>query len=258
MSGLKVTRTMICNDLHIPWHDVKAVNLCLDILDDRKLDRLILNGDVLDFYNVNMHGPKSPLVQQTLEDELEAGREFVEKLRKRFPKLEIIWTEGNHLTRLNRFIIKHAKPFWNLLVAEKHLELERHNIKFIPYQRPYQIENTNCFVVHSPPSYGQNGARTSLLKKMDQTFIYGCTHRQQSAFQTGASGEVYGAYFNGWLGSVDATDEHREVFSYAKGHQNWQQCFIIVNVIDGTEYHVNQYSIRNHRVVVDGYLYDGN
>lgn len=255
---MSTTRTMVINDLHIPWHCEKSLNLVLNIFEDRKLDRLIINGDMLDMYCVNMHGPKSPLIETTLQDELDAGANFIKKLRERFPRKEIVLCAGNHLVRLNRFILKHAKPFWNVLTVEKHLELERHSIEFYPYQAPCRLEDTNCYVVHSPPSYGQNGARTSLLKKLDRTFIYGCTHRQDSAFMTGASGEVHAAYFNGWLGSVDATPEHKEIFSYAKGHQSWQQCFCIVTIVDHTEFHVNQYTIKNHKAVVDGYLYDAN
>lgn len=257
----KITRTMVINDIHIPYHNSKLINLSggglvLDILEDLKLDRLIINGDLMDMYGVNSHGPKDPGVIETLEDELQAGVEFIENLRKRFPKLEIVYLFGNHSTRLNRYIIKNAKPFWNLLTIEKQLRLEENGIEYYPYQEKYQIENSNCFVVHSPPSYGVNGARTSLLKKLDQTFIYGCTHREQKACITAASGEVHAAYFNGWLGSVDETESHREVFSYTKGHQDWQNCFIIVTVVDGKEHHINQYSIRNERVIVDGFLYE--
>jgi hypothetical protein len=247
---------MVINDLHIPWHDTKAVSLVLDIFEDLNLDHLILNGDILDFYNVNMHGPKHPDSAATHQDELDAGLDFFKKLRERFPGKELTHLDGNHIHRLERFILKNAKAFWNVVTHDKYFQYEELDINHHPYQYKYQIEKTNCFVMHSPPSYGQNGARTSLLKKLDQTYIYGCTHRQQSAFVTGASGEVHAAYFNGWLGSTNETPEHTEIFSYAKGHQDWQQCFIIVTVVDETEFHVNQYSIRNHRCVVDGNLYE--
>lgn len=250
-----ITRTMVINDLHLPFHDVKSVELVIEIAKDISVNRLIINGDLLDFYNVNRFS-KSPNVQITLEDELNCGKEFIKNLRKDLPKTEIVFLFGNHEARLNSYIVNSAPAFWNLLLVENHLELDRYNIQWHHYQEKYQIENTNCFVVHSPPSYAQNGCRASLLKKLDQTFIYGCTHREAKACLTGASGEVYAAYFNGWLGSVDLTPEHKQVFSYAKGHQNWQQCFCIVNTINGNEFFVNQYSIRNHKVCVDGFLYE--
>lgn len=259
--ALSITRTMIINDVHIPYHnskliDVDATGLIPEIIDDLKLDRLIINGDLLDMYSVNMHGPKHPDVKETLEEELIAGRNFFESMRKRFPKLEIVYLMGNHENRLDRFILKNSKVFWNLLTVENYLELDNLNVEWFPYNHKYRLEKTNCFIQHSPPSYGVNGARTSLLKKLDQCHIYGCTHREQKACVTAASGKTYSVYFNGWLGSTNQTKGHTEVFSYAKGHEDWQNCFTIVNVINEKEHHVNQYSIRNNKVCIDGYIYE--
>ena len=252
-------RTIVFGDVHIPFHDPKIISgdargLILDIAHDIKIDRILINGDLLDMYGVNMHGPKSPIVHTTIEDELVAGREFFHALRERFPDTEIVLNMGNHEHRLNRFITQHCKSFHNLLRIEKFLELDRLGIEWYPYQHKYQIDGTSCFVMHSPPSYGVNGARTSLLKKMDETYLYGCTHREQQAHLTASSGNVYSAYFVGWCGSSDLTPEHREVFSYAKGHQNWQRSFAIVNTYEG-QFHVNTYSIRDYSCVVDGFLY---
>lgn len=252
-----ISRTMIIGDVHVPFHDTKSLGLVLDILEDRKLDRLVINGDFFDFYCINSHGPKHPDIQATLEYELESGREMLVNLRKRFPDLKIVFNSGNHEWRLDRFIINNCPAFWNLFTLENYIDFEGLDIEYYPYNNKYQLEKTNCFIQHSPPSYGVNGARTSLLKKLDQTYIYGCTHREQKACITAASGQVHAAYFNGWLGSATETSEHAQVFSYAKGHQDWQQCFIIATVRDETEFFINQYSIRNHSVVVDGFLFEG-
>lgn len=252
-----ISRTMVFNDPRIPFHDVKSLDLVLDIFEDLDLDRMVINGDLLDFYNVNSHGPKHPDISTNLEDELIAGREFFEGLRERFPKKEIVFIFGNHEDRLDRFIVKNSKQLWGLLTLENFINFDRLNIEYHHYNYRYQLENTNCFIQHSPPSYGQNGARTSLLSKPNATFIYGCTHRVQHSCNTDAHGNVHSVYFNGWLGSTTDTKEHTRVFSYAKGHQNWQQAFCIVTVEGGEQFHINQYLIRDHKVVVDGSLYEG-
>ena len=255
-----IKRMMVIGDVHLPWSNSKLLSkectgLIPDIIEDLKLDKLIINGDLLDYYCVNSHGPKHPDIATTLQDEMDSGRIFFESLRKRFPDLEVTYIFGNHEDRLDRFILKNAKPFWNILTTENHCRLDDHNIEYFHYNHEYQVENTNLYVQHSPPSYGVNGARTSMLAKLDRSYIYGCTHREQKAAGTGASGERYFVYFNGWLGSTTETAEHRRVFSYAKGHDNWQEAFSLVTVIDGQKYHVNQHSIVNNSAVVDGVLY---
>ena len=229
--------------------------MLLDILEDSKCEALIINGDLGDMYNWNRYGVH-PDVTVDMETELYLIRMFLKNLRKRFPSLTIIFCLGNHEVRFENWIIEKAKPMHNLVRLEKELCFEEYNIEYYPYQHKYQIEDSKTFVTHSPSSYGVNGARTSMLNKLDETWIYGCTHREQAAHATPSSGKGISSFFNGWCGSVDETPNHAKVFSYRKGHFGWQQCFIMVTTIDRVETHVTQYSIRNHKTVVDGTLYD--
>lgn len=210
---------------------------------------------MLDMYNCNSYG-KHPDVTFSLEDELAVGKEFFTKLRDDFPTLEIIFLYGNHEHRFERWVIEKSKPLHNILRLEYELQLAQNGIEFYPYNWKYQVDKTSLFIQHSPPSYGVNGARTSLLAKADESYIFGCTHRQQHATITAGSGKIHEVYFNGWVGSIDETHQHIQVFSYRKGHTSWQQCFAMVTVMDETEFIVNQYNIRNHKCVVDGVLYE--
>jgi len=206
-------------------------------------------------YNWNRYGIH-PDVTVSMDDEIFLVRRFLENLRKRFPKLEIIYMFGNHEARYEKWVIEKARPLHNRLRLESEYGLENLNIEFYPYGFKYQVDNTNLFLMHSPPSYGVNGARTSLLRKNDESYLFGCTHREQNAHITAGSGKRYMCYFNGWGGSVNETPNHAKVFSYRKGHFGWQKCFSIVTVIDGDKFNLNQYSVVDHRVVVDGIVYD--
>lgn len=251
-----LTRYIVFNDVHVPFHDTKALSLIYDIIEDIPLDGIIINGDFLDAFNLNSHQPKDPEVITSLEEEFFEARELLEELRKRNPKKKIVYLAGNHLFRLDRFVMKHCPSFYNILTSEKMLQLERLDIEFYPYNTAYQLEKTRLYIQHSPPSYGENGARTSLLKKPNGSFIYGCTHRMQHSSITDINGVVNSVWFNGWLGSVDETPEHVRVFSYAKGHSNWQKCFSLVTVVNGKEFHVQQIPIVNNSCVVDGAYYE--
>ena len=226
----------------------------INVAKDVNLNEIVINGDLLDFYNVNSHGPKHPDIIDTLESEIADGREFLTQLRATFPKTKIHFIYGNHEDRLDRFIVKNCRAFHSMVKLETQLNLNGLNITWQPYNSYYQLSK-NLRVQHSPPSYGVNGARTSLLTKLDMSYIWGCTHRIQHATVTGASGEIYEAFFNGWMGSTTLSDQHERVFSYAKKHENWQQCFSIVDVV-GDDHFVNQCLIKNGRVVFEGKIYE--
>lgn len=254
---IRMTLTGVINDVHLPFHDPRAVNLVLDIFESMGIHRLIINGDLLDFLNISLHGPKHPDIQETLENELFSGQEFLSNLRKRFKGVEIVYLFGNHEDRLNRFIIQKCPAFWNVLRLETQLNLDSLDIHYLPYNGFYQLEDSKLRIQHSPPSYGINGTMTSLYNKLDHDYMYGCTHRMQHSARTGASGAVYNAWFNGWLGSTSLTETHSHVFSFAKGHDNWQQCAAVIATIDGQTTHVHQFPIINYSAYVGGDLYVG-
>lgn len=249
------TKTAVINDLHRPFHDKKSLDLTLQIIENVGVDRIILNGDIMDMYNVNSHGPTHPLVGTLLSNEIDDTRLFLQNLRKRFPKVEIVFLYGNHEDRFDRFLVQHCKVLFKLISLDKLLGLEELNISFKLYNYRYRLEKTNLYIQHSPPSYGKNGAMVSLERDVDQDSLYGCSHREQKATKTSKSGVTYTCWYNGWLGSTNATQAHEKVFSYVKGHQNWQQCFAMVTVDNGTQAFVDQISIRNHRAYYEGWIY---
>ena len=244
------------NDVHGPYHDPVAVNLVLDIFEDLNLDGIYLNGDIFDFANISRHNKaKHPDLQMTLEDELHWGQEFFEEIRKRFVMKgkKVIYLKGNHEVWLDQFIIEKCPAFWNICRLESHIDFE--GIELHEYNTQIEVENSNLFIQHSPPSYAKTGVYTSIKEKGDASYIWGCTHRISHACVTGSTGKVYHGYFNGWLGSIDYRNDNRLAFKYKKNHKTWQQCFSIVNVIDGIESHVTQVPITNHSAFVDGFRY---
>lgn len=245
-----VSLTGVINDLHIPFHDERALTLVLDAFQDIGIDRLFLNGDILDFLNVSLHGPKNPDIQETLENEIQAGIDFIKSLRKRFPTQEIIFNAGNHEWRLDRFIIQKCPAFWNLFKVESMLQLAENNIIYYPYNSRIQLEKTNLYLQHSPPSY--SSAKASYSKKHDQSSMYACSHRVEYYATTGGSGEVYETYFNGWLGD---SKTHHNVFSFMKGHESWQQCASLIAIEDERSFHVQQAVIRDNKIMLNGTLY---
>lgn len=227
----------------------------MQVIHDAKVDEIILNGDILDMYNVNSHGPTHPIVGTLLEDEIEDTRMWLCELRKHFKKQKITFLFGNHEDRFERFIKNNCPSFFNYLSLESLLNLDSLGISYADYNTRYQVRKSNIYVQHSPPSYAKNGAMTSLEKDVDESTIYGCTHREQKAVKTGKSGKKYYCYFNGWLGSTDRTKAHRKVFSYVKGHEAWQQCFSLIHMESNKNGFIEQISLQNGKACWNGKVY---
>jgi hypothetical protein len=251
----------VIGDLHGPWEDKKAVGLFIGICKKLKIDELVLNGDVLDFYNVNSHGPKDPEIQTTLEDELNWGNKFFDYIQHHLPDTKITFLYGNHEDRLNRFITKNCPAFTNIVRLENALRLDQRGIEWYHYNERYRIGETDLFVQHSPPSYSENAANTSFKKKLDQDHIWNCTHRTDTVVRTGSSGKVYTSYMNGWFGSKRIIQENQRlmpevnrVFKYTKNHETWNCSFCLVKTA-GKQHFVEQVIVKDYSCSIGGKLY---
>ena len=252
----------VIQDVHGPWEDKKALSLAIYVFKEQGISHLILNGDIFDFYNINAHGPKDPYIQTSMEDEMEWGNDFFDMLAKELPGVKIIFLFGNHEDRLNRYIMKNCPAFTNIVRLEKYLRLDERGIEWYPYNERYRIEETDLFVQHSPPSYSENAASTSLKHKIDQDHIWGCTHRTDMSVRTGSSGKVYTSYMNGWFGSKTIIQqnqkempENKRVFKFTKNHERWNCSFSLVTT-DGNKHHVQQIIIKDYQCAVGNMIYE--
>jgi predicted phosphodiesterase len=84
-------------DLHIPFTDYELVKHIIKEHSDA--DILVLNGDILDLFNVSTFAKDKTVA---LKRELQEGRDFLEVVSNIFE--EVIVTEGNHERRLRRYI----------------------------------------------------------------------------------------------------------------------------------------------------------
>jgi len=247
---------LVFSDVHGPWDDPRKVELILDIGQDIGVTHVAIVGDLVDFTNLSTHSPKSPDIPTTLEQEFDWGIEFFNKLRKRFPTQEILFIHGNHEWRLDRFILKQSRPFWNILTTDKQLQTEHFKIRTLPYNMAYQIPGTDIRLQHSPPSYSQNAAKTSAMHKMTGRWIWGCTHRPDSAFVFPFQGAKVETHCMGWLGTVDLTPEHFEVFRWTKGHERWGSSFCVIDIVKNLS-HITHVVLDGYSCVLNGVYYEG-
>lgn len=101
---------VVLSDIHFPYHDSKALKAVYKFLEQTPVDTIILNGDILDFYDVSSFD-KDPARINSLQKELDLANKFFYKLRSLSSSSRIIFVKGNHEDRLERYLKKHPELY---------------------------------------------------------------------------------------------------------------------------------------------------
>lgn len=86
---------IVLSDIHFPYQDDKALKAVYKFLEQHPVDTIILNGDILDFYDVSSFD-KDPERVNSLQKEIDLAQKFFKKLRQLAPNARIVFIKGNH------------------------------------------------------------------------------------------------------------------------------------------------------------------
>ena len=126
---------LVISDVHLPFHD-DSLEVALAEGKRRGVDAIIINGDLLDFYSLSFFDKDVSITK--LVDEREQGEAFLEHLRGRFPKAQIIYKEGNHEERLWRYMIRKCVELKDLpeLSLAGLLHTNNYGVRMVTDKRP--------------------------------------------------------------------------------------------------------------------------
>jgi len=99
-------RVLALYDVHIPYHDIKALHLAIDKGVKEKCDTVLLGGDFIDCYEISSF--EKDRTKRTFRSEIQHTKHFFSFLRIKFPKARIYAKMGNHEERYERYIRKNA------------------------------------------------------------------------------------------------------------------------------------------------------
>lgn len=192
-------KLLILNDIHIPYHSIEAVNLAIAYGVHEDVDTILLNGDILDFYQISEH-EKNP-AKVSIKIEIELAKEFFLSLRNAFPTQDIYFISGNHENRLRRFLWKHAKQIFDLdhVKLDELLCLKAFDIKYLEHLSV--VFWGKLLIEHGDKlrgSGGVNPARTLLLK-FKRSVVCGHFHRTSMANSVVYQGDTHMAWSVGSL-----------------------------------------------------------
>ena len=95
-------RVLILSDIHVPFHDSKAIEKAVKYGIENGATDVYINGDFLDFYSLSNFA-KDPN-ERNLNDELETGKKLLDYLREKLNPGTVWFKVGNHEDRFDRYL----------------------------------------------------------------------------------------------------------------------------------------------------------
>jgi|694.fasta_scaffold150633_2 Icc-related predicted phosphoesterase len=196
---IKQSRILIISDLHFPYQNNEAIILALDYGKEKKVDCILINGDLMDQANISRH--ERDWRARSIAEEFEAVRVFLKSLRLHFPKTKIVWKLGNHEERWEKFLYNKAPEIFDVndFQLEVLLKLGELKIEIIKDKRPIILGKLT--VLHGHELMGMGGvnpARATFTKTMEDTLV-GHYHRTSSHSEPTMNNRVIMVHSTGCL-----------------------------------------------------------
>lgn len=236
-------KALVISDLHIPYHDLKALDIALEYGYNKSVDCVIINGDLLDFVTISKYLSK-PNAPRMIES-VEAGKSVLTYIKKSLG-CKIFFHEGNHDKRVENYLINKAPEFWGLPIIklENLLDKARIGFDFIINERVMNfgdltIAHGNHIVrgVFAPV----NPARGAFIKANHNILIGHC-HRTSEHIESDIKGKIRGAWSIGHL-TTCKPEYNPQVAKHNSG-------FAVVGLIDSKgNFEVDNRKIINYKVL---------
>ncbi len=230
----KVVEVVIGSDFHFPYPSYSAVACFLHYIKKVKPQFIVLLGDILDCYTLSSFS-RDPY-RANLDDflsEIHMARVFLAEVVKAAPKAKIIYTEGNHEYRLNRYRHKNAADLeaaysdigWEAILELKALGIE------------YTTENVKIGdTLYNHGNRVSKHAGYAIKSELDDSHCSICCghgHKVATLHKTTQHGLITGLQL-GCMCDIQETSDY-----VSSNTVNWQHSFGSVIMQDGVEHHQN-------------------
>jgi predicted phosphodiesterase len=234
---------LILSDIHLPFHNEEALAAALEWATKNEITDIILNGDILDCYDVSRFSKE--IKRPKISEELEMGRQFFQYLRELFPTQGIFYKLGNHEERMRAYVLRNAKEFADIneITLESLLRLDQYKISIVNRE---MIKLGKLIVLHGH-EMGEsvfspvNPARGMFLKAK-ASILFGHNHQVSHHSENNLNGDQVGVWSTGCL--CELTPEYR-MYAYTK----WSHGFAFVEVLEDGTFSVNNMKILNGKII---------
>lgn len=214
------------SDLHFPYHEQALCDAALDLIADLKPHRVVLNGDLVDMFQISRFN-KSHEREGELQADIDLRNDYVASVRDAAGTAVLEELEGNHDHRIRSYVSQNAKPLQSLralqpanLFNHKELGVRWHPGCGFMLRRNFLVKHGNR--VSSVPG---GTARSEAMANMCSG-ISGHAHRAERFHKAGSGGRLEWNV-TGTMSRLDA--------DYVQGVPDWTQGIAIGEFSTRTE-----------------------
>ena len=192
----KSTIRVICNDMHGSHMDRPAVDAFLNDLTKWKPDEIVMNGDMIDCGGfLAAHHTIGYVAESayTYQDDIAAGNWFLDEVQTRCPKAVIHYTEGNHESRVERYVMDQRisnkrdavflaellAPSTLLRLAQRGIQYYRRSEVHLADHPPGWIKLGKIYFVHELGT--SKNAASAAVTATAGNVVYAHTHRADTS-----------------------------------------------------------------------------
>lgn len=217
--------TLVVPDTHIPYQNVRALDLLAVVIDIMKPDRAVFLGDWVDNYKVSRY-VKDPKREFNLEYEITLAGETFRELTS---GVNDVWfCEGNHEIRLPKYIAENAPELASMFPSLRQTWGIPAN-RWVPYYQHVTLDGVSY--THDVGHGGKHAARTS-LDAFGDAIVFGHTHVAAVVHDGDVGGRRRFALNCGWLGDPTHID-----YRHRASTRGWATGFgwIVQTIPDGSK-----------------------
>jgi predicted phosphodiesterase len=231
----------IMADIHIPFHSMWALNEAINYFIIKKIDAILLNGDILDCYMLSKFNPDP--TKRHFDQEVIAFKEFISILKQSLSGIPIYFKLGNHEERYEKIMISRCPEFLGIpyFDFENVLGCKDMEVNVIKDQRRIYAGKLPIYHGHEVnlKSVAVNPARSLFLKVHASAL---CSHLHRTSQHTEPSiNEDIVCYSTGHL-----SDEHPK---YARENK-WNHGISRIRLNEEGDYKVINFGLTENKLFV--------
>lgn len=238
----KHRKPLLLSDVHLPYHDLKAVIMSMEYGISKGCDSIYLNGDILDCYKLSSFTKRPDRI--SFSEERDMFWSFLDYLKTE-TKLPIYFKVGNHEERWNTYLLKQAPELYtiNEFALKQVLKLDELGVEYIDGR---QVCNMGDLIVIHGHEFGESffspvNAARGLFNRAKCNVLAGHSHTTSVHSESNLKRESMTTYSVGAL--CQLTPEYRR-FSYTKCNLG----FAVIEIDDDGTTWVENKRIDNYKI----------